>query len=76
MADGETTIEGYDPCFFFDFSKKYTFKYKLSCKSISANGLVSLEPFSIGYQYKDLITSIPTFETLGKVTKSPSIANK
>jgi hypothetical protein len=22
-------IEGFDPCFFFDFTKSYTFKYKL-----------------------------------------------
>ena len=76
MADGDTSVEGYDPCFFFDFSSAYVFKYKLNCKSINAKGLVQLEPFSVGYHYKDLITSIPTFESLPNATKTPSISNK
>jgi hypothetical protein len=76
MPEGETSVEGFDPCFFFDFSSAYTFKYKLNCKSINAKGLISLEPSSIGYHYKDLITPIPTFETLPLGTKARGISNK
>jgi hypothetical protein len=76
MPDGENSVQGFDPCFFFDFSSSYIFKYKLACKSINALGLVALEPFSIGYHYKDLITSIPTFESLPVATAPPSISNK
>jgi hypothetical protein len=73
MPDGETSVEGFDPCFFFDFSSTYTFKYKLSCKSINAKGLISLEPSSIGSHYSDLTTSIPSFKSL---FATPVISNK
>jgi hypothetical protein len=42
MADGDS-IEGFDSCFFFDFSKTYTFKFRLSCKSVTAKGLVPID---------------------------------
>ena len=34
------SIEGFNPCYFFDFSKKYQFKFKLDCRHLNSQGLV------------------------------------
>ena len=30
------SIQGFDPCHFYDFSKEYTFQYKLKCMAVNA----------------------------------------
>lgn len=49
------SIEGYNPCFFFDFNKKYQFKFKLDCRHLNSQGLVQVDPFAVGYRYLDVI---------------------
>lgn len=48
------SIHGYDPCYFLDFNKNYTFKYKLICKLLDENGLVDVKPESTGIKYIDI----------------------
>lgn len=55
------SIGGYAPCFFFDFSKKYTFKFKLDCKYLDSQGLTQIHPYHIGYKYMDVVKA-PYFD--------------
>ena len=71
---GSETVEGFESCFFFDFSQSYKFKFKLQCKSISSKGLVEVNPSSLGQEYRDVISPVPTFESLNK--QKPRISNK
>ena len=34
------SLDGFRPCFFYDFSKSYVWKYKLDCRSLTSEGLV------------------------------------
>jgi hypothetical protein len=34
------SIQGFDPCFYFDFSKSYTMKYLLQCRPVNEKGVV------------------------------------
>ncbi len=49
------SIAGYDPCFFFDFSKKYTMNFKLYCKVMDESGFIEPEIENIGYKYRDVL---------------------
>lgn len=49
------SIRGYDPCFFFNFSLSYEFRFKLECKYLDSTGLVAIHPYSLGYKYEDVI---------------------
>ena len=37
------SIEGFAPCWYFDFTKSYDIKYKLNCKAIGVDGEVSID---------------------------------
>lgn len=50
------SIPGFDPCFYFDFEKTYTFEFKLNCKVLNHEGLVELKETSVGYEYKDIVS--------------------
>lgn len=52
------SIQGFDPCFYFDFTKVHTFKFKLNCKTIDTKGLVDLnsEKLGLGYSYRDVLS--------------------
>lgn len=55
------SIPGFTPCNFYDFSKKYTIKYKLDCRDISANGGVVVDgghKEGTKYSYADVITPV------------------
>lgn len=49
------SIPGYDPCFYFDFTKSYTIGYQLVCKYIDETGMVDVNSENMGYQYRDVI---------------------
>lgn len=49
------SIPGYDPCFYFDFSKTADIKFKLTCRSIDDTGVVELNQQNVGYQYRDVV---------------------
>lgn len=51
------SIPGFDPCYFYDFSQTYTFKYLLQCRPMQMNDLVSPDghPEGLGYGYVDVI---------------------
>ena len=34
------SLDGFRPCFFYDFEQKYLWRYKLDCRSLNSNGLV------------------------------------
>lgn len=42
---------GFDPCFKYDFTKSYSFKYKLDCRDITSKGIVKEEGHQEGVQY-------------------------
>lgn len=52
------SIRGYDPCFFFNFSLSYEFRFKLECKYLDSSGLVQIHPYSVGYKYEDVMGEI------------------
>lgn len=53
------SIQGYDPCHFFDFDKNYTIDYKINCKDV--NSLTQVvdkgHPEQIGFNYYDLVNA-------------------
>lgn len=53
-------MPGYRPCFFLNFSRTHTFKYKLECKHLTADGLVDLTPFHMSQNYLDVINMTET----------------
>lgn len=60
------SIQGFDPCFFYDFTKSYTFKYLLQCRGVNSNGVVvpGGHPEGVGYKYKNVVyknTTKPLF---------------
>jgi hypothetical protein len=58
------SIPGYDPCNFYDFSKKYTIKFRLICKPSNAQNyvLTDVHPEGPGYAYKNVLDlKKPTF---------------
>lgn len=44
---------------FVDFSKVYTFTYKLNCRKLTAEGHVQVTSESVGYKYSDVISLDP-----------------
>lgn len=50
------SIQGYDPCNFFDFNGKSTLKYRLTCKAINkAKEVVEWgHPEGVQYAYRDV----------------------
>ena len=69
------SIPGFDPCFFFDFSQEYTFKYKLVCKTIDSNGMVSMKPQSMGYDYRDVTKFIDTPSKNSSSDRTQNLSN-
>ncbi len=49
------SIPGYDPCYYFDFSLTYTFKFKLYCQIFDETGFVEPNKENIGYKYRDVV---------------------
>ena len=51
------SIQGFDPCFFYDFTQEYEFKYKLNCKPINDEGVVKPQGHveNLGYNYADVV---------------------
>lgn len=52
------SIQGFDPCFFYDFTKQYTLKYMLQCRPVNEKGVVEPNghPEGVGYKYSDVVT--------------------
>ena len=50
------SIQGYDPCHFYDFSKKYTFEYELKCLAVNDRMQVveGGHKAGLGFPYADL----------------------
>lgn len=50
------SIQGFDPCFFFDFTKSYKMKYNLQCRPVDEKGVVlpNGHPEGLGYKYSDI----------------------
>lgn len=57
------SIQGFDPCFFYDFTQQYEFKYLLNCKPIDDNGVVEPKGHAerLGYNYADVV-EMPTLQ--------------
>lgn len=51
------SIQGYDPCYFFNLEKKTTIKYKLTCQAINSNFEVieGGHPEGLGFKYSDIL---------------------
>ena len=72
------SLGGFRPCFFYDFESKYEWRYKLDCRSMTANGLVMTKPQHVGYEYVDVlippknvtITDAQPIQNPGKVVVS------
>lgn len=54
------SIHGFDPCFYFDFSKTYTMKFLLQCRAIDEKGIVLENGHSegVGFEYADVIKAV------------------
>ena len=50
------SIQGFDPCHFYDFSKEYTFQYQLKCMAVNSQSKVveNGHQEGLGYEYADL----------------------
>jgi hypothetical protein len=55
------SIAGYDPCYYFDFSKIHTLKFKLYCQVFDEKGFIEPNKENIGYKYRDVV-DVSTFE--------------
>jgi hypothetical protein len=51
------SIQGFDPCTYYDFSKNLTVKFLLNCRPIDTNSVVfeNGHPEGRGYEYTDFI---------------------
>ena len=51
------SIQGYDPCHFFNFDETYTIKYKLTCRALNLDNraLEGGYPEQLGFEYVDLL---------------------
>jgi len=51
------SIQGFDPCQTYDFSKNYTVKFLLNCRPIDTKSVVleNGHPEGLGYQYVDVL---------------------
>ena len=54
---------GFEPCWFFDFTKSYTLKFKLNCKALDHTGQTDLKEMNVGYSYQDVISIEPVEES-------------
>ena len=56
------SIQGYDPCHFFDFDEKTTIKYRLTCRAMNAENraLETGYPERVGFEYIDLVDAPST----------------
>mmetsp|Transcript_19433 Transcript_19433/g.29870 ORF Transcript_19433/g.29870 Transcript_19433/m.29870 type:complete len:184 (-) Transcript_19433:209-760(-) len=69
------SIPGFEPCFFFNFSKAYDFKFKLECRHLTSEGIVPLEQgYEIGAPYKDIVREVCSSNHVQAVPRS--IKNK
>ena len=59
------SIAGYDPCYYFDFSKIHTLKFKLYCQVFVEKGFIEPNKENIGYKYRDVV-DVSTFEEEAK----------
>ena len=51
------SLQGYDPCFYLDFSRSYEVKYQLQCRVINEHGIVPEDMTEVnGYKYRDVLT--------------------
>jgi hypothetical protein len=49
------SLQGYAPCFFFDFSATYDITIQLNCMLINSNGVAVPNEISLGYLYRDIV---------------------
>ena len=49
------SLQGYAPCFFFDFTATYDITIQLNCLLINSNGVAVPNEVSLGYLYRDIV---------------------
>ena len=50
------SVPGYSPCYYQDFNGPLDVEFYMHCKTIDANGLVSVQREEVGYEYRDVIS--------------------
>jgi hypothetical protein len=50
------SVGGFDPCHYFDFSKRQTVSFKLYCQVLDELGFIEPNKENVGYIYRDVLS--------------------
>ena len=58
------SIQGFDPCFSFDFTKPMQLRYELKCRNLDVDGKVINGNEALGFPYEDIVNDVekPDFQ--------------